>query len=228
MTEEEVIPAMDPNWPPMFGEKTPADRHRVKGHDRVLPPRPLPPEDPNQPTLDLGLPPRQTPGPRSVPVRPHTRRNPRPKERPMDSLTPHPTPTGVEDLERQAHARATDPSTSHLAAATVNLTKRQIQVLEAFRDKERAFRESPGANWGRRPILEGFTDEEMVEYAQGEARLMGSKVPSPSGLRTARKALTDAGLIDHAPDRRLRKTALGNDAFVWVLTQAGRDFDLGR
>lgn len=140
----------------------------------------------------------------------------------MDSLTP----TQVDELEREAHARATDPITSHLAASTVDLTRRQIQVLEVFR-----------ADDGRddRHFIEnrrdgGFTDEEMVRAVQTSQSIEGQKMPSPSGLRTARKALVDAGLLERAAllgqGPALRKTVLGNWAYVWVLTEAGRAFQV--
>lgn len=143
----------------------------------------------------------------------------------MESLTPR--PTSVDDLESEAHARTTDPTTSHLAAATVDLTRRQLQVLQAFREK--ATDDSTNLFPTGDDDL-GFTDEEMVAYVQ--SRTTAGKVPSPSGLRTARKALVDAGLLEKYPstgetgDGSLRKTALGNWAYVWVLTQAGRDFEV--
>lgn len=77
--DPDVLPDLDPNWPPLFGEKI-ADRHWVKSHPRTLPPRPPAAVDPDQTTLDLDLPPADPPRPRVVMVKSHPRRNPRPKE----------------------------------------------------------------------------------------------------------------------------------------------------
>lgn len=139
----------------------------------------------------------------------------------MESLTPRP-PTGVDELDPDAHARRDDPWTSHAAAVTVNLTRRQVQVLEAFQWKDRTV---------SAVVSLGLTDEEMVTWVHDHPPRVGppsqamQKKPSPSGLRTARKALLDAGLVARA-EGYLRRTTMGNWAFVWVLTEAGRAFQV--
>ena len=137
----------------------------------------------------------------------------------MTTLTPdspRSTASTVADLESTAHARTEDPQTSHDAAASVDLTRRQVQVLDAFQVR---YAYDPGR---------GFTDEELVQDVQNAARSAGlSKIPSPSGLRTARKALVRAGLVEVRLDHdapAYRQTSLGNDAQVFVLTGAGRAF----
>lgn len=151
----------------------------------------------------------------------------------MESPTPRP-PTGVDELDSDTHARRDDPWPSHAAAAKVDLTRRQVQVLRAFQEKEADDRDV--IEGMERFVTSGLTDEELVKRVQAVARARAVsddvKLPSPSGLRTARKALFDAGLVERYPstgevgDGSLRKTELGNWAFVWVLTQAGRDFEV--
>ena len=128
------------------------------------------------------------------------------------------TASTLADLESTAHARTEDPQTSHAAAATVDLTRRQVQVLDAYQVRY-AYHAS-----------RGFTDEEMVADVQNAARAAGqTKLPSPSGLRTARKALERVGLVEAVRDNAgplYRETTLGNVAQVYNLTEAGRRFRL--
>lgn len=141
----------------------------------------------------------------------------------MESLTPRP-PTGVDELDSTAHARSTDPITSHLAAAKVDLSRRQVQVLRAFQEKATDDHEVIGGFEAFRPPP-GLTDEELVKRVQERVVARSSpgvKVPSPSGLRTARKALQEARLVEK--HETTRQTTLGNYAHVWVLTEAGRAF----
>jgi len=137
----------------------------------------------------------------------------------MTTITPdapRAAATAAADLESTAHARTSDPTTSHLAAAQVNLTRRQVQVIDAFQVRY-------AYDAGR-----GFTDEEMVADVQNAERTAGStKLPSPSGLRTARKALERVGLVEAVRDDAgplYRETSLGNVAQVFNLTEDGRRF----
>lgn len=220
----EVVADLDPNLVPLFPGHEGTPRHKVREHDRRLPPKEPPPDDPDRPRL-IDLPPLR-PKPRIVPVRRHVRRNPRrkTKETTMTTITPPTTEedghrtaaTTAADLESTAHARTSDPATSHAAAKTVDLTRRQIQVLDAFQVR---YAYDPGR---------GFTDEELVRDVQNAARAAGvTKIPSPSGLRTARKALQRAGLVEEKVEYDVlvyRRTELGNDAQVFVLTEDGRAF----
>lgn len=145
---------------------------------------------------------------REVEVRPHVRkirikRDHPPKE---TTMTTPDDATTVEDLDATAHARTEDPQTSHLAAASVNLRGLQVRVLTWFQEKAGFFPHDA-------------TDEEMVEAIQADT--LGT-APSPSGLRTARKALERKGLLVATEDRR--KTRRGQLADVWTLTRAGRKF----
>jgi hypothetical protein len=97
-------------------------------------------------------------------------------------------------------ARATDPPTSHAAAASVNasgLTDRQVAVLLLFRE------------------VGQMTDEE-VEHHYGEH---GGPVQSDSGLRTRRHELVDLGYLAETPLRR--PTVGGRQAIVWGITSDG-------
>ena len=78
-------------------------------------------------------------------------------------------------MSDRAHARNTDPITSHLAAASVDLSRGQMLVFEEFH-AVLALRGYP------RPM----TDEELV----GEMSRL-----SPSGARSRRAELTSMGLL---------------------------------
>lgn len=144
----------------------------------------------------------------------------------MTSLLP-PQP-GVNDraaasavLDEEARARMSDPHTSHEAAAKVKLKGLQVLVLKTFRrvtqEREKLIAEGIGQG-----VLTGLTDEEMVAWIEGRY----FDAPSAQGLRTARKALERKALV--APAGIHRKTKRGNDAEVYVITDAGRDLDLDR
>jgi hypothetical protein len=96
----------------------------------------------------------------------------------------------------QAHARNTDPQTSHDAAASVRVTAGQREVLEIFE------------------LLHRATDENVAR--KHEARcLLGTAYASlsPSGLRTRRSELVRLGKIR---DSGVRWTmASGRKAVVW-------------
>lgn len=119
----------------------------------------------------------------------------------------------LDDLEHEAHARSSDPQTSHEAARSVNLRKLQANVLRLFQHEARERR--------RTAVKEGFTDEEFVDLLLS---MIGDRGPSPSGLRTARNALTKAGLIE--PTGTTRPTKRGREAEVYRLSEAGRAFRL--
>lgn len=93
-------------------------------------------------------------------------------------------------LPQAAHARHSDPITSHLAASVVNVGLSQMLVLEVLTK-----------------IGEG-TDEQIYEAAT----LFGQTI-SPSGSRTRRKELTDAGYIKNSG--RLGVTKAGRKTIIW-------------
>lgn len=233
---------LDPDHLPLFGEKAPPSRHLVKEHQRILPPRaPIPP-DPDAleiPGFDWPEPP--PPQPRVVKVRPRVRRNPRRKETTMteyetDAATCLPPENRTDvtamkdaqavtqrpDLGGLAHARNSDPATSHGAAqvATHSLRRRMAEVLRVFQAQAFTAR-------GLGDQAEGYTDDELVDRL---ARL--DVKGSPSGFRTARKDLDRLGLVEplgateDGMEYVTRPTRLGNDAVVYVLTEAGRDYPL--
>jgi hypothetical protein len=98
-----------------------------------------------------------------------------------------------------AHARATDPETSHAAASSViELRDKQKWVLEVFKRGS-------------------FTDQQLLEYYGVMSVQLGTKFPrqSDSGLRTRRSELVTMGLIEDSGERR--KTASGRSSIVWRL-----------
>jgi hypothetical protein len=93
-------------------------------------------------------------------------------------------------------ARRSDPETSWQAARSVDplkLRATQREILWVLR------------NWG--PL----TDEEI-------AVLVGPDSQSPSGLRTRRRELVDAGLV--VDTGRRRKSRSGRAMIVWAATDA--------
>ncbi|MDQ3678639.1 MAG: hypothetical protein M3401_17880 [Actinomycetota bacterium] len=88
----------------------------------------------------------------------------------------------------KAHARRTDPWTSHEAAASVSsLSRKQIAVLGCFRRHGR------------------MTDEELRHNYDGEPQ-------SPSGLRTRRHELAARGLL-HPVDESTSRS--NRPVLVW-------------
>lgn len=92
-------------------------------------------------------------------------------------------------------ASRSDPSTSHAAAQSISgLNERQRAVLLLYREH----------GW--------LTDEEAEQHYHGAPQ-------SPSGLRTRRHELTEAGYLADTGMRR--DTAGGRPAIVWGITAAG-------
>lgn len=138
----------------------------------------------------------------------------------MESRTPPSTVDALEPVQPTGYHGDPPPDLPRLR-------KRMVEVLRTFRRKDTVFRDTSGfCNWGGAPIREGFTDEELVPQVHQDAlsKNVDAKLPSPSGIRTARKDLERAGLVEKAGT--LRPTSLGNQAYVFRLTQAGRDFEL--
>lgn len=105
-----------------------------------------------------------------------------------------------DQLEIEAHARRTDPGTSHAAAASVTPRIRESQdlVLRALRR------------------LGPATDETLVAYYADAARRFPGRIrqQSPSGIRTRRRELTDAELVFDTGRRTVLKS--GRKAIVWA------------
>ena len=104
------------------------------------------------------------------------------------------------ELELTAHARHTDPSTSHEAAASLSsdaLRKSQYAVLSVLREC-------------------GPLDDQrlLTEYAWSELLPQ-----SDSGLRTRRKELVSQGLVE---DSGVKASSLsGRRMIVWQVTDKG-------
>lgn len=111
-----------------------------------------------------------------------------------DMAAPGPKP-------EKAHARTTDPVTSHEAAGSVkHLRVSQEAVLSAF----------PSS-----PLL-GMTDQELVSkygHLTGEGHV---PLQSESGVRTRRSELVKKGRLVDSGDRRL--TVSGRKSIVWRRT----------
>jgi len=90
-----------------------------------------------------------------------------------------------------APARGSDPSTSHEAAASVDVRKSQQQVLELLQAG---------------PAID--------DWLLGRAMAAGVWM-SPSGLRTRRKELVDMGRVIDTGERH--KTTSGRSSIVWAL-----------
>jgi hypothetical protein len=86
-----------------------------------------------------------------------------------------------------AHARNTDPATSHAAARSVTLTPGRELVLSALR------------------TFGPMTDEQLVPILAGKL--------SPSGTRTRRSELVSLGLV--RATSKTRPLASGRDGIVW-------------
>lgn len=95
-----------------------------------------------------------------------------------------------------AHARPTDPSTSHSAAARVDVPGQRARVLDILHD------------------LGPSTDEELV--AEHHRRTATRRWPraSASGLRSRRAELVRDGLVEPVEDPDAR-TVLGGRALRW-------------
>lgn len=97
-------------------------------------------------------------------------------------------------------ARTTDPRTSHEAARSVkHLTATKIVILDL--------------------LSRAVCDEELVERYNFRTH-HGAPKASPSGVRSRRKELVDAGLVEQYG---LDWTDSGRSTIVWGLTVAGRE-----
>lgn len=97
-------------------------------------------------------------------------------------------------------ARTTDPRTSHEAAESVRrITATKFVILDL--------------------LTRAACDEDLVERYNFRTH-HGAPKASPSGIRSRRKELVDAGLVEQYG---LDWTASGRSAIVWGLTVAGRD-----
>jgi len=106
-------------------------------------------------------------------------------------------PTLFDEARDRAHARATDPETSHDAAASLSpkrLRDSQREVFDLF-------------------VMYGSMTDPMLQ----RAAVIEKVEQSPSGLRTRRKELVDAGLVEDTGRRQ--KTKSGRKATVWDLAK---------
>jgi hypothetical protein len=97
-----------------------------------------------------------------------------------------------------AHARKSDPYTSHLAAAAVvmDTTTLQIRILSVFEY-----------------AMNGLTDEELVKNYQ---RMWGVSFPATdSSIRSRRSELVNKGNVIDTGKTRLTKA--GNKSIVWSI-----------
>lgn len=99
-------------------------------------------------------------------------------------------------VDERAHARSTDPDTSHEAAASIkDLRQSQFKVWMLF-----------GA------FPDGATDEELLD----RARQIGFLI-SDSGLRTRRSELVRQGLVEWSGEKKW--TTSGRRTRVWQLVE---------
>jgi hypothetical protein len=119
-------------------------------------------------------------------------------------------------------ARLTDPATSHAAAATVtNSDRLRWRILARLCDDAvaRGARPESSEAWDRPGWLAdhpcGMTDEALHAYLRSDILRC-----TPSGVRTRRSELTNAGLVQPHP-YAYGQTAAGRRCHVWVPTGAG-------
>lgn len=98
----------------------------------------------------------------------------------------------------KAHARRTDPQTSHDAAASV--------------DKIRASQQAVLTVLRRFP--QGLSDTDLIEEYGKLAELGAVPRQSPSGLRSRRSELTKVGMVIDSGERATLVT--GRKAIVWM------------
>lgn len=103
-------------------------------------------------------------------------------------------------------ARSTDPTTSHLAAASVqHLPESRQAVLRVFTDA------------AREHDVRAMTDEELVlAYTHHEYQPRQSE----SGIRTRRRELADAGYLVDTGQRG--RTTSGRSSIMWGLARPPR------
>lgn len=117
-----------------------------------------------------------------------------------ESLDRHVT-SQARPVDEHAHARRSDPETSHAAAASLS-----IRALRASQLAVVAFLRELGP----------LTLEQLVDAARV------NEIPlSDSRLRTACAELVDLGFVADSGERL--KTRHGRDAAVWILTTEGED-----
>lgn len=217
MTEEvdpaEIARLLEAEGVPGLFESRPSSTHRVRAHDRVLPPPPLPTDDDQPRLFDI---PREPLAPRTIPVRTHVRRNPRPRKK-ETTMGEALAPSDPVDL-----ARLHDPQTSHDAAESVlasgSISKSQAWVLGTFRfldflsDRLVEEAEAKGLFLAK---VNGLIDHDLERTAQ----TMSVRL-TPQRIRTARHDLYLAGYLTKTGEKR--KTPYGRDAEVYALTEKGR------
>lgn len=93
------------------------------------------------------------------------------------------------------HARTSDPTTSHEAAASVgNITDTQNHILLI--------------------LTIPMTDDELIDAFDAMAGSNGWRLASPSGIRSRRAELVALGLVKDTGDRK--KSWSGRNAIVWA------------
>lgn len=109
----------------------------------------------------------------------------------------------MQQLALDAHARTSDPDTSHAAAASIErhgLRAAQLAVLACLRER--------GA----------MTDEMLAHHYEKMWRHRDWPQQRPSGLRTRRSELAAVGLVFDSEHRV--KLASGRYGIVWAARQA--------
>jgi hypothetical protein len=103
-------------------------------------------------------------------------------------------------LFEQAHARNSDPETSHAASrSVVNIGRVREQIRELFK-----------------AFPKGMTDEQMIYFFREMQRVRTDwKNASDSGLRSRRSELVTLGFVEDSGE--LGKTEMGNPAIIWRL-----------
>lgn len=106
--------------------------------------------------------------------------------------------------DSEPRARTSDPDTSHEAAASVRrVADTHAALLALF------------------ALYPAMTDEQMLDHYTSLRTIMGWPRQSPSGLRTRRSELVQAGLIGDSGDRA--RTTSGRACIIWQHTGGRHD-----
>lgn len=109
-----------------------------------------------------------------------------------------------ERLPDRAHARRSDPETSHAAAASISpaeLRSSQAAVLRIFSGSAAALK---------------LTDDEIAAVYRIHVDRWDAPPQSPSGLRTRRRELVDLGYLRDSGDRH--RLPSGRQSIAWERT----------
>ena len=108
----------------------------------------------------------------------------------------------LSEARDQAHARTTDPITSHEAATSI--------TVDQLRKSQRSVYDCFALN------IRGMADFELEALYKIDRKSHGWPKQSDSGIRTRRKELVDAGFLEDSG--RTARTLSGRRSVIWEKT----------